>query len=198
VQPLTDVVADRRRGGGGHRDGAVLAELVEEIAEAEVVRAEVVAPGGDAVRLVDGHQARAQGRHPLQHLGVGQLLGREEQELDRAGGDPLQRLAPLAFGLRRADPDRACAGAGRLDAGDLVVLQGEQRRDDDGRPVDEQSGELVDQRLARAGRRDQQHVLPVEQRDRGLGLAGEESVVVEPLPGGAAYLRDGRCRHRRR
>ena len=62
---------------------------------------------------------------------------------------------------------------------DLVALERDQRRDDDGRARRQQPGDLVDRRLARAGRHDDQRVAPGE---RGLDRL--------PLPG--PQLRDSR------
>jgi hypothetical protein len=57
MQPVHDVVTDRRRSGRRQRDHLRLPELVEQLPEAQVVGAEVVPPRGHAVRLVDRHQA---------------------------------------------------------------------------------------------------------------------------------------------
>ena len=86
LQALLDLVAHRRRSGGGERGDGRVAELLADLAEAQVVGAEVVAPGGDAVGLVHHEQRDVQGGEPLHGFGLGQLLGREEEE---------GRLAPL-------------------------------------------------------------------------------------------------------
>ena len=59
LQPLDDLGAHRRGGGRGEREHGRVAELLDDAAEAQVVGPEVVAPGGDAVRLVDDEQRRA-------------------------------------------------------------------------------------------------------------------------------------------
>src|SRR5262249_20337217 len=51
---------------------------------------------------------------------------------------------------------------------ELIVLQRDQRRDDDGRSAEHQPGELVDGGLAAAGREDGEHIAP---RDRGRDSA---------------------------
>jgi hypothetical protein len=59
-----------------------VSELLDETAEAQVVGPEVMAPLGDAVRLVDGEQGRLRGAQRLDRLRSGQLLGSEEEELE--------------------------------------------------------------------------------------------------------------------
>ena len=51
-----DVLLDGGGGGGGERDDGCGAEGGQVVAEGAVVGAKVVAPGGDAVGLVDGDE----------------------------------------------------------------------------------------------------------------------------------------------
>ena len=53
VEAGADVVDDGRRGGGGERQDALGADVARGLGQLQVVGAEVVAPLGDAVRLVD-------------------------------------------------------------------------------------------------------------------------------------------------
>ncbi len=72
-----DVVDDplvRGRGGGEHRDA--VAEFADQVTDAPVVGAEVVAPVADAVRLID-HQQAERSHQP------GQLFG-PEPRVDQA------------------------------------------------------------------------------------------------------------------
>ena len=60
-------------------------EPIDEATDAPVVGTEVVAPVGDAVHLVDDDQPgpRADQRHDhVGELGIGEPLGRDEQEID--------------------------------------------------------------------------------------------------------------------
>ena len=113
--------------------GMPVGQVGEQGADAAVVGAEVVAPVGDAVRLVDHQQAAGRGQ-PGQHLvaeaGVVEPLGADQQHVDLAGADRVVDRLPL-LDVGRVDGDRADAGA--LGGRDLVAHQGEQRRDDDGR-----------------------------------------------------------------
>ena len=110
--------------------GMPVGQVGEQGADAAVVGPEVVAPVGDAVRLVD-HQQAAGGRQPRQHLvaeaRVVEPLRADQQHVDLAGLDRvLDRLPLLEVG--GVDGDRPDAGP--LGGGDLVAHQREQRRDD--------------------------------------------------------------------
>jgi hypothetical protein len=56
VEPLDDLGADRRRGRGGQGQHPRVPQLVGQRAHPQVLGAELVAPGADAVRLVDHQQ----------------------------------------------------------------------------------------------------------------------------------------------
>jgi hypothetical protein len=90
---------------------------------------------------------------------LAQLLGGEEDELDLVVADLVDDLLALLVGQRGVQ-DRGVL----LDGLHLVLLQRDERRDDDGGPVDEEAGELVDRRLARARRHDAQRVAPTDRR----------------------------------
>ncbi len=94
VQPLDDLLPDRRGGGGGEREHRRVAELVHDLPQPQVVGAEVVPPRRHAVRLVHHEQRRLGRGELLDDLGLGQLLGGEEDELDRAGAQPVERPPP--------------------------------------------------------------------------------------------------------
>jgi hypothetical protein len=87
AEALHDLLAHGR--GGGRREGEHrrAPERLGRRAQAQVVRPEVVAPLGDAVRLVDHQQRRAGDGELVEHVLVGQLLGRQEDELERILGE---------------------------------------------------------------------------------------------------------------
>ena len=96
-----------RRGRGGQREDRGVAELLDDAAEPQVVGSEVVAPRRDAVRLVDHEQRRAGLPDGVDDLGLGQLLGGEEDEADRSVTEP-PRAPPAG---RPADMlEFSCAG----------------------------------------------------------------------------------------
>ncbi len=89
------------------------------------------------------------------------------------GGDVLLPRARRVDGLRRdaREPERR----------DLVLHQGDQRRDHHGQPAQHQRRHLVAQRLARAGRHHRQHVAAGQHRVDGGFLAGAELVEAEDV-----------------
>src|SRR3954469_14155056 len=169
------------------------------IAGAPVVGTEGRPPLRDRVRLVDDDERRLRGRQLVEDLGVGELLGGEEQELERVLLELGERLLALALGQARVE----LRGAERAPAQrvDLVALQGDQRRDDERRAGGEQPGDLVDRRLARAGREDGERVAAREDALDRLALAGAQGFEAEHLAGGShdpvrAALRHGGDRTR--
>jgi hypothetical protein len=153
------------RGGGRAEHGDAGGQPLEHLGQPTVVRAKVVAPIGDAVRLVDGEQADSLGeqrQHRLAELRVVQALGADEQQVDRVVGEQPADLLPRAA-VGRVDRVRPDAQA--LDGGDLVAHQGQQRRDDQRRSraalAQEGGGEEVHRRLAPAGALHAEHARAV-------------------------------------
>ena len=172
AQALLDFVAHRGRGGGGEADDGRVAQLPADLAEAQVVGAEVVAPRGDAVRLVHHEQRDVQGREPLHGFGLGQLLGRQEDEDGVAAFGGFPGGVHLGIAAAGVDGDGGFPAEVFQQAVQLVLLQGDQRGNDDGGTgrrapdfrrgrrallvpamvsVQVQRGHLVDGRLAVAG-----------------------------------------------
>ena len=73
----------------------------------------------------------------------------------------------------------------------LVALQGDQRTDHDGRPLEQQRRHLVDRALARARRHDRERVAAGHDVLHGLELAGPELVPPEGLARGALQISRG-------
>ena len=102
VAELLDDVRDDPVVGGGRRgeDRHAAVEQSEDPADPPIVRPEVVAPVGDAVRLVDDEQAD-RALDARQDVGreafVGEALRRDQQDVDRVGGEPGVDVVP--FGL---------------------------------------------------------------------------------------------------
>jgi hypothetical protein len=64
---------------------------------------------------------------------------------------------------------------------DLVALQRDQRRDHERRPLDQDGGHLVDERLAGAGRHDREHVALGQYGGDRLALARPQRVEAKAL-----------------
>ena len=183
-QPAEDLVAHGRRRRRGQRQDRGAPERRDRVGKPEVVGPEVVAPLRDAVRLVDDEQRRPRRDELGQRVLVGQLLGGQQHELDLALLHALDGLGPVALAHGRVQRRRLAL----VDGLHLVALQRDQRRDDDRRPVDQQAGQLVDRRLARAGRHDRQRVAAVEHRPHRLELPRAQRVEAQPLPGDSTDL----------
>ena len=59
VQPLDDLLPDGARSSRGQRERYGMIQAVDDVAEAKVIGAEIVAPLADAVRFVDHEQRDA-------------------------------------------------------------------------------------------------------------------------------------------
>jgi hypothetical protein len=181
AEQLEDLLAHGRGGGGGEREHRRMAERLDRRADAQVVGAEVVAPLRDGVRLVHHEQRDAAIAQPRQHVLVRELLGSEQDVLDFLLRHILQQLLASAVGERRVERRRLHAFCTILDRIHLVLLERDERRDDDRRPVDQHPGELVDRRLAGTGRHDAERVAPGRHRLDCLRLPGAQRVEAEPL-----------------
>jgi hypothetical protein len=186
-QPVDDVCAHRRRRRGRQRDRPRVGEAVDHESKAQVVRPELMSPRGDAVRLVHDEQGHVR---LLQHghdLVVRQLLGGEEHVLRAAVAQRVPRLPTLLGSLGRVQRH----GGGRialLQPLDLVVLQRDQRRHDDCRPVHQHGRDLVDGGLAGTCRQHREHVVSVEHGLHPGQLVGSQGGEPELLRGGALQL----------
>ena len=184
-EALGDVVGDLRRGRRGRGDDRLGLQPARGVGEAEVVRPEVVAPLRDAVRLVDDEQPDLRGLHRLQERRRGEALGRDVEQAQLAGGGGLQRGAVVG-GVALGVDERDAAGRDLRQRLDLVLHERDERRDDERHVVAHERGQLVAQRLAGAGRHDDEHVAR-GRADRGADgvlLAGAEGVEAEGLTQG--------------
>ena len=154
-----DVFLDRGCCGRCEGDYGCGAKSGEEVAEGAVVGAKVVAPGGDAVGLVDGDETRlAPGEH-LREVGNAHALGCDEEELQGAVEVIAAGLAGLVTGEAGVDAGDAKTGGGEF--GGLVVHEGDERRDHQGGTTAGDGGELVAEGLACSGGHDEEDVAAV-------------------------------------
>ena len=101
-EPDQDVAGDAgRRGLRLQSEQLARPERPRRLRQLEVVGPEVVAPLGDAVRLVDHEHADADAGEGLDEPGRGEALGRDVQQPHaRPRADQLERLAVLADAWR--------------------------------------------------------------------------------------------------
>ena len=176
-----DVAADLVSGGGRvgvHRDAGK--DLLER-AEGPVLRTEVVPPLADAMRLVDREVGQVPvGSEEGQHVFPQESLGGKVEEPKLSGPDSRPHLVALLELDRRVDKGRLDAvGPQRVD---LVLHQGNERRDDHGktavgRGLRGNRRRLVAQRLPAAGGQHDNRVAAFGDGLHRLGLQGEKALV---------------------
>jgi hypothetical protein len=130
-----------------------------------------------ASRLVDREPAQPGPPEAREKIARGEPLGRHEQQVERPGLQPSERIAALVVVL--AGIQGRGRDAERAHLLDLVAHERDQRRDDHRQPAIDEGGQLVAHRLAAAGRHHGEHVRPREHGSHDLGLAGPEIVVAE-------------------
>lgn len=162
-QPADDLGAHVRRRGRGEREQPRLAQARDGPPDEQVVRPEVVAPLGDAVRLVDDDEPHVGRRQCLDDDLALELLRAEQQHVEAAPGRRGERPALLARRPGRADRRHPQAALGERAL--LVTLQGDERGDDDGQPRRDDRRDRVDRGLAGPGAGDEHGVV--------VGQAGE-------------------------
>ncbi len=128
------------------------------LAEGAVVGAEVVAPGGDAVGLVDGDEGGLAAGEHLGEAGDAHALGGDEEEVEGAVEVVAAGLAGVFAGEAGVDAGDAEAEGGEL--GGLVVHEGDERGDDERGAAAGDGGELVAEAFAGAGGHDEEDVAP--------------------------------------
>ena len=197
LQPVEDVGTGVFVGGRRQRDARNRRVAVGQLAELQVLLAEVVAPLADAVRLVDRDQAQA-----------ATLVQRIEHRQKTRVGDPLRRgvqhheaarqqltLHRLRAGRVERRVEESRMHASLFERTNLVVHQRNQRADHHGDtlpgPVAGDRWHLVTQALAAAGGHQHQRVAAGNHMvDDGLLVAAELGINRRPR----AAARPGRRR----
>ncbi|MCY1360305.1 hypothetical protein D9M69_469250 [compost metagenome] len=174
----------RRRGGQQQHLGN--AELALVVGQLEVVGTEVVAPLGNAVRLVDHQQGDRHLGDEVAEALVLQALDRDHQDLQLAGLGAAHGLGSLLAALRRIDARRGDAVAG--EKGQLVLHQRQQRRHHQGEVRQVQGRQLVAQRLARAGGKDRRRRAPGQHGADRRRLARAELLIAEDAFEGGVHV----------
>jgi hypothetical protein len=167
-QPRDDLGAGfliRRGGKGGERH----VQRAAQLADAQVIRAEIMAPLADAMRLIDrDHRAIDPPQH--RHRGCrGKPLGRHVEQLQHPGIQLGKDLLGLFLGIARGQ----CPGfdPSLAQGAHLIAHQRNQRRDHHRHPVTTQRRQLETQRFPAPGRHDCQGVLPRKHGIDNLFLA---------------------------
>ena len=176
-QTHSDLFACLLGGRGGHRDPGHRRPALVQHGQGQVVGAEIVAPLGHAVRLVDGEQRhRAAVEQPQGGLGP-QPFGRQVEQVELAVQEGVLDPAALVGILGRVEEARPHAEHGQRV--NLVLHERDQRRDDHAGAFADQRGDLVAQRLAAAGRHQRDRVAAGADVLDDLLLLATEGVVTE-------------------
>jgi hypothetical protein len=183
-----DVADDPPRGRRREGEDRHPAQLGLEAAEPAVRRAEVVAPLGDAVRLVDDHERHADTGEEAPEAAL-QALGRHVDQLVLARAEPPHAVAAL-LELERGVDDGG-AEAVPHECVDLVLHERDERAHDEDRPGQDARRDLERQRLPRPRRHDADAVAAGEDGRDDLLLARTEVVEAEDAGQDAARVQPG-------
>jgi hypothetical protein len=190
AEPRHDVGGHLGRRRRGRRHDRLRPEPARRVGEAKVVGPEVVAPLGDAVRLVDDEQAQAHVAQRLEEPRRREALGRDVQQPQLARSGALDGGAVGGRILLRVDERRA-AGRDAPERLDLILHERHQRGDHERQVFAHEGGQLVAERLARAGGHDDEDVARRARAGHGgdrLGLAAAELLEAEVLAQRAAGI----------
>ena len=131
---LPDVAPHGTGGRGRERhDRRASGEGLQEVDDSLVAWPKVVAPLGDAVRLVHGEQAHAARGDGLREGGVVEPLGRHVDEAQCAGGHAVEHVGALGGPERGVEV--ACRHAHLAQRAHLVRHERDERGDHDREPV---------------------------------------------------------------
>ena len=129
-QLVDDVPAHPLGRCGGESDRRHGGEVAAQGLEVAVVGPEVVPPLGYAVSLVNGDETELQGVEEVAEPGEGDALGGSVQDVEPAV--VRLHLYPANLGVGHRAVDEVGGDATLLQGVDLVLHQGDQRRDDQG------------------------------------------------------------------
>ena len=177
AEGLADVAGDLGRGGGGEAEDARDFQAAADFRELEVVRAEIVAPLGDAMRFVDGGELDGQALEPLTEGFVGEALGGDVEQLEGAGVEARVNFGKLT-GIERGVE----AGGGNALGGEgvhLVAHQRDERGNDEGEAVEQERGKLIAERFPAAGGENGEGGAAVQQGADDGFLALAEGIMAE-------------------
>ena len=178
-QLLDDVAADAVGGRGRQGDGGRIAQQAAEIAQPGVIGAKIVPPLADAMGLVDRQQLQPHRPHRLEEPPAAEPLRHHVDQAELAGRHPVE--PGVLLGHRQRAVDERDRQAQRLELIDLVLHQGDQRRDHQRQAVqDHGRRQLVAEALAAAGGHDAEAIPPGQHGGNHLLLPMPEGRKPEP------------------
>lgn len=152
-----------RRSRRGQRDQRRLPDLVDDRTNAAVLRAEIVSPFRNTVRLVDRIERYFDFPQEIDVILFGKRFGSEIQQFGFPGQHVLFDLRDGRLVQRRIQKmGDAVHHAERAHRIDLIFHQRDQRRNDDSHAVHHQRGKLITQRFAASGRHQHERIVPIQ------------------------------------
>ena len=162
AQYARDVVSDCRRCAAGESHARRTAKLVPRGAQRSVTRPKVVAPLGDTMRFVNGEQGRPDsGRGELRGEST-EPFGRDVEQAKRSGPRGVPDFG--AFGSVEGTVHTRGGNSAGPRGSDLILHEGNERRDDDRKTATDQCRYLKADRLAAAGGKNRQRIAAREDR----------------------------------
>ena len=178
-EPLADLLARLRIGGGGERDARHRREALVQDRQPEVLGPEVVPPLRHAMRLVDREERDAARFEQLETPIGEQPLGRDVEQIELAG--PHRTLDPTHLVERQRGVQVLGPHAVLAQRVDLVLHQRDQRRHHDTGTLAHQRRHLIAQRLAGTGGHQHQRIAArAHLLDDRLLQAAEGGVAPDP------------------
>ena len=190
-----DVGAGAVVGSRGEGDARHAGQAVGQAGQQPVFGAEFVAPGGNAVGLVDGDQRQGTPAEAFEQGASEEAFGGHVQEFETAvrhlvAGGGLGVL--VEFGVQGGGFNAELA-----EGSDLVVHQGDERRDDQAHAVAAQRGQLVAEALAATGGHEHQRVAARHDTlDAGRLQTAKAAKAEHPAEDLLGRTPGGRLRHR--
>ncbi len=174
-----NVLEHPRCSGGGERQDALGPDDLREARQLEIIGPKIVTPLGDAMGLVDREQGDM---HPGDHLPeplVVEPLGGDVEQSQLAVAKLRQHLAIALRVQGGVQSPRRDTSRGQ--GVDLVLHQGDERRDDQGNPGQQQGGQLVAEGFAAPGRKNRRRRAPRQQLLYHGLLTRSEPIMAEGL-----------------
>src|SRR5579863_6116518 len=160
-----------------------MSESGDDPAQVEVGGAKIMAPLRDAMGFIHHEQRDVETLEQVDECLVFKALGRDIDELQVAALDALEVRRFFVFG------ERAVQGDGAADARigehvELILHEGDQRRNDHRRSRQQQRRKLIAERFSSAGREDGKSILAFEHAGNDFLLPWVEKFVPEVAPQG--------------
>src|SRR5882724_5049273 len=147
-----------------------MSQLRNDLSQSQVIRAEVMPPGRDTMRLIHGKQTHAQSFQRRTKLVILESLGRDVQDLEFPGN---RIFNPIVLNMpRHRAVDDGCGNAKLLEVIHLVLHQRDQRRHNQRQSGKSERRKLKAKRLTAARGHDAQPVPSPHDEIDHLALCG--------------------------